>query len=458
MMTNINIARPDVTLLLDQRGVIRDVTLAGGVVDDRARDLIGRPWVDTVDDVGGDKVRSMVEDARASRVSGFRQLTQRFPGGREVLLEFTTVRLEGSAGFIAVGRSLQAVADLQSKLIAAQQAMERDYWKLRQVESRYRILFDASAEAVVLIRAVDLRIVEANPAAMRVLGLNNQKGKTVAGRELLPELAAEDREAFQAALAQAREQGRAPGIMLHVGRENAPWIVRASLMSAEPGPLYMLQFSPLGGALPVADRAASVSVEDLIERIPDGFVVMDDDGVIVRANRAFLDLVQIGGKSWVNGERLGRWLGRPGADLTVLLATVQRHGVVRLFSTTLHGELGTDTEVEISAVGASDTNAKFIGVLIRDVGRRLADAAEGPGLGSIHLPVAEQLGKSTLRKLVKETVQVVERHYVEAALQMTGGNRTAAAELLGLSRQNLYAKLDRYGLIGKSDASLDQDG
>ncbi|NJO32636.1 MAG: transcriptional regulator PpsR [Rhodospirillales bacterium] len=457
-MTNFSTARPDFTLLLDQRGVIRDVTMSGAAADDRALDLVGRPWVDTVDDVGGDKVRAMVEDARASRVSGFRQLNQRLPGGREMLLEFTTVRLEGSAGFVAVGRSLQAVADLQSKLIAAQQAMERDYWKLRQVESRYRILFDTSNEAVMLVRAVDLRVIEANPAALRILGAGGPKAKSIAGRELLPDLAAEDREAFQAALAQAREQGRAPGILLHVGRESAPWIVRASLMSSEPGPLYMLQFSPLGGPLPSPDRVADVSIEELVERIPDGFVVMDDDGLIVRANRAFLDLVQIGGKSWVNGERLSRWLGRPGADLTVLLATVQRHNVVRLFSTTLHGELGIDTEVEISAVGASDVAARFIGVLIRDVGRRLAVASEGPGLGNIRLPVAEQLGKSTLRKLVKETVQVVERHYVEAALQMTDGNRTAAAELLGLSRQNLYSKLDRYGLVGKSDADPDQDG
>jgi transcriptional regulator PpsR len=446
-----SIGRPDVTLLLDKDGIIRDVTLADVDPKDRARDLIGRPWVDTVADLGVDKVRSMVEDARASRVSAFRQVTQRMPGGREILLEFTTVRLEGSAGFIAVGRSLQAVADLQSKLIAAQQAMERDYWKLRQVESRYRILFDASAEAVVLIRAIDLRIVEANPAALRALGLAAQKSKAVAGRELLPELTAEDRESFQAALAQAREQGRAPGILLHLGREAQPWIVRVSLLTAEAGPLYMLQFAPVGAVLNGADRSEAVTTDDLMERIPDGFVVIDDEGNVLRANRAFLDLVQIGGRGSIAGERLSRWLGRPGADLTVLLSTVRHHGVVRMFSTTLHGELGMDTEVEISAAGASDMSPKFIGVLIRDVGRRLNPLSAEQGPGTIQLPAAEEIGRSTLRKLVKQTVQVVERHYVEAALQMTGGNRTAAAELLGLSRQNLYAKLDRYNLTDRSD-------
>ena len=46
-------------------------------------------------------------------------------------------------------------------------------------------------------------------------------------------------------------------------------------------------------------------------------------------------------------------------------------------------------------------------------------------------------------------MDIVEQHYIEAALELTRGNRTAAAELLGLSRQSLYAKLNRYGLDGR---------
>ena len=43
---------------------------------------------------------------------------------------------------------------------------------------------------------------------------------------------------------------------------------------------------------------------------------------------------------------------------------------------------------------------------------------------------------------------MVERHYVKSALDLANDNRTVAAELLGLSRQSLYAKLNRYGLDG----------
>ena len=53
---------------------------------------------------------------------------------------------------------------------------------------------------------------------------------------------------------------------------------------------------------------------------------------------------------------------------------------------------------------------------------------------------------------MQDTTSAVERHYIDAALELTGGNRTAAAELLGLSRQSLYAKLNRYGPDGADPA------
>lgn len=170
-LSGVNFAQPDVTLLLDLDGVIRDVTLANDVSGEVADTWRGRPWFETVADTGGGKVLRMVEDARESGISAFRQVDQRFPSGLELPMEYTTVRLGGKAGLIAVGRNLKAVAELQSRLISAQQAMEQDYWKLREVETRYRMLFDASNEAVLLLSVDGLRIVEANPAAIRMSGL-----------------------------------------------------------------------------------------------------------------------------------------------------------------------------------------------------------------------------------------------------------------------------------------------
>ena len=441
--------QPDITLLLDMDGVIREATLSPAMGGESVDGWLGRPWIDIAGETGGDKVRRMVEDARLSGISAFRQLNQRFPSGAEIPMEFTTVLLGGRAGMLAIGKNLQAVAELQSRLIAAQQTMERDYWKLREVETRYRLVFDASDEAVIIVSASNLRIVEANRAAMEALSPSRRRNEDLTGRELLNDVAAADREAVRDMLARVRERGKALSILVHLGADARPWMLRGSLITSEPGhnpgSVFLLQFtsaSPLAAAEP--DRRSPV--EDLVEALPDGFVALDDAGMILSANQAFLDIAQLGAKGSAVGESLSRWLFQPGADLNALLVNIERHGSIRLFTTTLRGELGSDTAIEISA-GRSETGQ--IGVLLRNVSRRLVTHGEGDMLRTALGSVSEQIGKSSLRTLVKNTVSIVEQHYVKEALELAGGNRTATAELLGLSRQSLYAKLNRYGLDDK---------
>lgn len=407
----------------------------------------GRPWFETVADVGGRKVMRMLDDARESGVSAFRQINQRFPSGLELPMEYTTVRLGGRAGMIAIGRNLKAVAELQSRLVAAQQAMEQDYWKLREVETRYRMLFDSSNEAVLLLSADMLRIVEANPAAIRALGLAR-------GRDLLPEMTIEEREPFQAMLTRVRQNGRSPGTLLHLGPVREAWIARASLMTSEPGPVFMVQLALANGSQLTEQRAEQTQLDEFVERLPDAFVIVDRDGVIRRGNRAFLDLVQVGAEGAVLGERLGRWLSRPGADLTVLLANLHRHGAVRLFATGLQGELGGETEVEISAVGYPGNRPAYVALLMRDVGRRIAATEGTTTLQAALAAIIEQTGKPSLRVLVRDAVGLVERHYIGAALELSEGNRTAAAEILGLSRQGFYKKLAQYEMEGHTRTSV----
>jgi transcriptional regulator PpsR len=446
----VNIAQPDVTLLLDMEGVIKDVTLSNDFSAEPVDVWRGRPWFETVADVGGGKVMRMLEDARESGVSAFRQINQRFPSGLELPIEYTTVRLGGKSGLIAIGRNLRAVAELQSRLVAAQQAMEQDYWKLREVETRYRLLFDSSNEAVLLLSADMLKIVEANPAAIRALGLAR-------GRDLLPEMTPEEREPFQAMLVRVRQNGRAPGALLHLGPNRDAWIARASLMTSDPGPIFMVQLAPASGSEPEPRRPEQTSLDEFVERLPDAFVVIDREGVIRRGNRAFLVLVQAGAEGAVLGERLGRWLSRPGADLSALLANLHRHGAVRLFTTGIIGELGGETEVEISAIGNPATRPAYVALLMRDISRRITTTEGTANLQSALAAIIEQTGKTSLRSLVRDTVGLVERHYIEAALDLSEGNRTEAAEILGLSRQGFYKKLAQYEMEGHSRSGQEPD-
>jgi DNA-binding NtrC family response regulator len=142
---------------------------------------------------------------------------------------------------------------------------------------------------------------------------------------------------------------------------------------------------------------------------------------------------------------------------------------VRLFATTLQGELSSEVEVEISAAGSSENQPRYIGLLIRDVSRRVLQGANavasaiptistgGNTLLAALGAMADDLGQTSLPTLIKQTVGLVEKHFIEAALERSDGNRTATAELLGLSRQSLYLKLNRYGLDGSGQAVVDNE-
>jgi DNA-binding NtrC family response regulator len=59
--------------------------------------------------------------------------------------------------------------------------------------------------------------------------------------------------------------------------------------------------------------------------------------------------------------------------------------------------------------------------------------------------LTELVGRVPLKELVRDATDLIEKLCIEAALQLTQDNRASAAEVLGVSRQNLYVKLRRYG-------------
>ncbi len=58
--------------------------------------------------------------------------------------------------------------------------------------------------------------------------------------------------------------------------------------------------------------------------------------------------------------------------------------------------------------------------------------------------VRSALGAS--RTSVPEPIDAIERRHIAATLRFTGGNRRNAAQLLGIARSTLLAKIRKYGL------------
>ncbi len=426
--------KPDITLTLDRDGVIRNVAPSDDLEDEALERWRGRRWGEIVPPQLVGRVAQAMEASRRSGESLCFRVQQLLPSGRELPVEYTTVSLGKDAGFVAIGRNLQNVSDLQSRLVDAQKAREQDFWRLRDIERRYRAVLDASNEAVALVRASNLRVVEANVAAARQLGL-------LPGAEFLPELSARDRKALDGALEVARSQERAPNIALHLPN-GSQWSLRASLVTSDADAFYLLQMSALSA--PTETAPDSDNLEQILHRLPDAFVIVDREGALIKANPTFLDLAQVGVESAVIGQNLKRWLSHPGEDFSVVAGLVQRHGAVRMMRCRLEGELGSVTQVEISAVGDRTPAPKTIGLVMRDVSPR----ESRPERVSEIVDLAGGLAppKDSLEAVVQAAVETIERRYIEEALEKTGGNRTLAARRLGLSRQTLHVKLNKYKL------------
>jgi transcriptional regulator PpsR len=438
-------AAADVALVVDGEGIIRDLHLGTEPALDEARDWLGREWVETVTPESRRKVEQLLREARGEEgASRRRQVNHAFASGTELPVAYTAVRMGTGGGVVAVGRDLRAVAALQQRLVQAQQAMERDYWRMRHVETRYRLLFQLSGEAVLLVDAGTRKVVDANPAAARVLGTATRQ---LVGRPFALGGEGAERDAVQRHLDEVRGRGEGEPVAVRVGDET--YQLAAALVPQDGSALYLVRLLPDGTPAAAVAGAGGSRVVRALQASPDGFAVVDPEGKVLGVNGAFLQLAELASEDQARGERIHRWIGRPGADADGLLGIVREHGVARLFATTLRGEYGATAEVEVSAAAAQG-DEPCVGLSIRDVGRRLSAAPTGArDLTRAVEDLTGLVGKVSLPDLVRDTSDIVERHFIEAALELTGGNRTSAAEVLGVSRQSLYVKLRRYGYEAK---------
>jgi transcriptional regulator PpsR len=445
-------ASADVVLRIDPKGVIEEVYQDAGVSEDHLGSWVGRPWIDTVLPDTRLKVTQILEEARKQGVLRSRQVNQGFPGGGDLPVGFTGVSLDGAGRVLILGRSLKALSELQRRLVEAQQALERDYWRLRQMETRYRLLFQRSVEALLVLDARSLRILDANRAAGQAFGTPPRK---LTGK-VFPDdlnLSAEEREDVRGHLQGVRDQGRAETVSIRLGTEQG-WRLDASIIQEERDGILLVHLRDRGTPLPSGSSGTTsgLNASILLEHGPDPFIVTDGEARIIMANRAFRTLVQVHSEGELSGQSMGRWLGRPGADMTVLLTNLEKFGEVRLFPTTLQSALDMESEVELSATPIQDSDPPLIGITLRNVSRRIwsdGGQAGGKDLPRVLEEMTDQVGKVSLKQLVQDTVAVVEGHFIEAALKLTDGNRTAAAEILGVSRQSLYTKLRRYDVEGQ---------
>jgi len=437
-------AASDIALVLDRDGVILDVSLGTEQLRSEGhRAWIGRDWVDVVSVESRPKVLDLIESAGDEGSIQFRELNHPVVNGADVPIRYSAMQVGEDGTIVALGRDLRNLANLQQQLVEAQQAMEREYARLRMAETRYRMLFHLTSEPVVIVEATNFRVVEANPAAQEQLELPSDR---LTNTSILAGLASESSEALQTMLRTVQTTGRAEETEVALASGARRFRVLGSPFRQDNAAYLLIRLTPLSDTAR-SDSAAEGRVLGILDKLPDGFVVISPELKVLEANRAFLDLTQLATKQQAMGEPLERWLGRPGIDLPLLMVTLTEHGVVRNFTTIIRGQFGTVEEVEVSAVPALTGSTPSYGFVIRSLGVRTALAGhQGRALPRSVEHLTELVGRVSLRDLVRETTDVIEKLCIEAALELSKDNRASAASMLGLSRQSFYAKLRRHGL------------
>ena len=181
-------------MIIDDRGIVRDITIGEDDLAGRGiEDWLNRPWADTVATENRNKISEML--AGIGTPGRWRQVNHSLASG-DLPIRYLTIPA-GGGSVVAIGRDMRAAAAVQQRLLRAQQSMERDSLRLRQLEARYRLLFDSAREAIMVIDATTRRIVEANPAARRIAGPANGAIEGLAFSALVH---ADDREIAVAAL------------------------------------------------------------------------------------------------------------------------------------------------------------------------------------------------------------------------------------------------------------------
>ena len=445
----------DLTLIIDKSGVIEKVIDGSKPVAANTASLVGKKWLDTVAIDSQPKVNALLKTREDQDEQKWRQVNQEINGSTSLPIQFSTIFFPQQNKLVAIGKDLSGISILQQKLVESQQEIERDYATLHAIQNRYLQLFNSIDQAYLILDSQTLKIIEVNKSAGFLVGdLKKSQGKLFVS--LFP---AKDHEALQTYLLESKS-----GILqssFHTTLENLKEKVEISSTLLREGNqnVCLVSIKPKSQTANLGttnEQAALLS--QAMEDFQDGFIVCSSNGVILTTNNTFVSMSQSTQKESVLGKSLEIWLGRASIDLKIILGTVREHGSIKDYASTITADDGSSPiDVRISAAGFNSAKLSLVAIGIHQISKASNQSVDKPdNLGKNAKELTQLVGKVPLKQIVTETTDIIEKLCILAALDLTMSNRASAAELLGLSRQGLYIKMRRFGIVD-SNATDDID-
>lgn len=407
----------DIALVIGADGVIRDVVQgSGSILAGPVSDWVGQRWIETVTADTRTKIERLLADVATTGVARRREVNHPGGDGSTIPVAYTAVRLGDDGPVLAVGRDLRAIAAIQQRFADAQRDLERGYWSVRQAEQRYRALFQVATDAVLVVDALDFRIIDANAAASRLFDHGIEQ---LVGRDVRIGFEHHSRGAVEELLNTARSTGRPAEIRARlVGTVTAASVSATSFRSDNAMHLLVRVREAPG---PAALVELGQSLARWVDGAQEGVVITDPSGRVIAANRAFVDYAGTADEAALKGRLLANALGGDPVSIDALLGRARLQGLARAPGLRLRRG-----PADVSAALLTEGDQECIGFMFADL-RPAAPASAGPDD-----PLA-RLGSAPLPELLREARARTEQLLIVAALARCGGDAAAAARLLGIS-------------------------
>ena len=422
----------DIAIIIDDHGVVTDVAQdPRAPMAPLAGQWVGKPWVDSVTGETRRKIEMLLADVGETGIGRRREVNHASGAGADIPVAYTALRLGEHGPVLAVGRDLRTVAAIQQRFLDTQQELERSYWVARQVESRYRLLFQVATDAVLTVDGPLLRIIDANPTAATLL---HSDSEPLNGRVAEHVFEASSRPSVRELLSKARSTGRPAEIQVRLAGSHATVGVSATPFRTDQGIRLLVRLraaEPTGGD----PTALGTPLSRRVDGIAMGVVVTDSSGKVVVANRAFTQMVQGPGEEPLRGRNVAQWLGREQIDLPSLVARVREHGIAELRHALLRRAAADALAVVIAATLLTEGDQECLGFTVRLRPIEPASVLDtlASDLASAIDTLAVGLGSATLPTLLQRVEQLARDHLLRRALEQAAGDETQAAALLGVT-------------------------
>lgn len=367
-------------------------------------------------------------------------------GQWEFPVRYSFHRIGPDGAILLLGTDLRPIAEMQQQLVKAQLALERDYETQREYDTRFRVLMDSMAEAVMFVSAQSGKVTDANPAACALL---DSERDTLIGQSFSKIFEGRKRGDLVDALATQAISDSTGFTKSELRGKHRGMKIRPALFRAAGERMLLCRISPLEDIASVADDLTR-NMQDLYLSTPEAIVFASETGEVLSANDAFLELIDVAHDINLRGRSLSDFLQRGSVDLKVMVENANRAGRMRMYVTKIAGEYGSPRPVEISVTRLHAGDHVVFAFVMRDASQAEVTRTTMLPTGEESMrSVAELVGSASLKDIVAETTNVVEKMCIETAVKLTMNNRVAAAEMLGLSRQSLYVKLRKFDLLSR---------